>query len=134
MGDDVLVPQEERWRAWLATRPESVRRFGEQLKPWHLYRLRSTGHVVQIYSIDEPGAHQCAACGECSCAPSAGDATCSVAVLHKWNPQGLAFERRVFGIGLDDLERLPRFVDDELADVAGKSSGGEPRRSGGEGA
>lgn len=77
--------QEAGWAAWVAERPPAVRAVAERFDPWSLYRLKSSGHRVLIYSFDE-----------------ADPVTLTVDVLARYNQ--LAFERRVFGIPPDDLE------------------------------
>ena len=85
----------EEWNAWVAERPEKVRLVAERFQPWNLYRLKSSGHDVTIYSFDEPKGDE--------------PITLNVLVLHEYNP-GLAFERRVFGIEPDDLELVGEIV------------------------
>jgi hypothetical protein len=76
--------------AWFRSRPDSVvRRFIESPAGDALYRMKSTGHLVLIYSYGE------AADGSC---PS-----CVVLVLREHNPNVIT-ERRVFGIAFEDLE------------------------------
>jgi len=53
---NIYEPSEEYQRAietWVAGRPETVRRVAERFKPWKLYRMRSTGHRVTVYSFLE---------------------------------------------------------------------------------
>lgn len=76
---------------WVQSRPDSVREIAEKVLPWKLYRLKSSGHVVTLYSIDEP--------------VDGGTPTLKVQVLNRYN-DNLAFERTVFGIRLEDLEEI----------------------------
>jgi len=81
--------QRAEWDAWLAERPACVRAVAEKLSPWTLYRLRSSGHRVRVFCFSE---HD--------------DDTVTVRVLveHRWNPEGLLFERQVFGVDPSNLE------------------------------
>ncbi len=76
--------QEAMWNEWVAERPPAVREVAQRFEPWSLYRLKSSGHRVTIYSFtDEP-------------------VTMTVDVTGDFN--AVTFERRVFGINPDDLE------------------------------
>jgi hypothetical protein len=79
--------QESAWNEWILSRPEKVRIVAERFDPWSLYRMKSTGHRVTIFSFSEG---------------SDGKITMTVDVLGEFNL--IAFERRVFGIDPDDLE------------------------------
>ena len=76
---------------WAAERPAiegTILRY-----PPGLYWLRTSGHVVNLYSYDEP--------------LDGGAVTFKVNVLQELNPHVmLAFERTVFGILEEDLEPL----------------------------
>ena len=74
--------QEATWKAWVASRPEGVRRIAERLDPWTLYVLKPTGQRVTLYSIVEDG-------------------TVTVNVTGDYN--AVLFERRVYGINPDNL-------------------------------
>jgi len=78
------------WAAFLETRPPKIQRVAELLPPWELYRINS-GHRVTIYSFDEdendPG----------------GRVELTVNVLGVFNPEGLVFDRRVYGIKPDEM-------------------------------
>lgn len=74
---------------WYKSRPAAVQQRIDEYPPGRLYRMRSTGHIVTLYSYAE------SADGTCT--------TCCVNVLARYNP-GLAFERRVFAVSFDDLE------------------------------
>lgn len=71
-----------RFDAWFAERPDCIKALVEKLPPDRLYRMKSTGHRVTIYSYSEDG-------------------TVTVEVTGQYN--FLAFERRVFGIAAADL-------------------------------
>ena len=71
------------WDAWVASRPESVRRLCQRLPPDRLYRLKTSGHRVTLYAYCEDG-------------------TVTVFVGGDYN--ALSFERKVFGIKPDNLE------------------------------
>lgn len=95
---------------WLAARPESIRTMVEthNLELDSLYRLKTTGQRVILYSLSENG-------------------TVTVSVLEKYNPErmppfGGFLDRNVFGINPADLEPcdLPDgAVPDNGADVEG---------------
>ncbi len=97
---------------WLKGRPESIRDAVKRKPPHLLYRMISSGHIVYIMSYVEPdgGAGLCEHC-KANRWPQhlhqgdPGSATVSVGVDIRFN-QNLAFERRVFGIKLDDLVPL----------------------------
>lgn len=71
------------WREWVASRPESVQKLCRQLPPGRLYRLKTSGHRVTLYSYAEDG-------------------TVTVNVTGEYN--AVTFERQVFGIKPEDLE------------------------------
>ena len=71
------------WNAWVASRPESVRKLCRSLPPDRLYRLKTSSHRVTIYSYSEDG---------------------TVTVIVSGDYNALAFERRVFGIKPEQLE------------------------------
>lgn len=80
------TPEEEsEWADWVAARPEAVRVVAQRFEPWSLYRLKSSGNRVVIYSIEE-----------------SDPVTLTVDVTGDFN--AVAVERRVFGINPDDLE------------------------------
>ena len=80
---------EAAWNEWVATRPESVQKLCRQLPPNRLYRLKTSGHRVTLYSYCEDG-------------------TLTVEVSGEYN--AVMFDRRVFGIKPEDLEEcdLPK--------------------------
>lgn len=84
------------WAAWVASRPEAVRRVAERFYPWKLYRLKSSGHRVYPVSISEHS--RLDSLGNRIYDPP----TLSVAVIGRFNL--VAFERKVFGVAPDDLE------------------------------
>jgi len=73
----------EEMNDWIKTRPENVQRMIELFPPNKLYRLKTTGNRVTIYSYSE-------------------DDTLTVEVSGEYN--AVMFERRVFGIKPEDLE------------------------------
>lgn len=78
------TPEQEAGLAeFVASRPPMVRAILERLPFFELYRLKSTGHRVTLYSVSEDG-------------------TVTVDILAKFNK--ILFERQVFGIDPDDLE------------------------------
>lgn len=70
------------WFDWISTRPPVIQKLAAQFPPNILYRLNDTN--VLIYSYNE-------------------NSTFTVSILDEYNPQGLAFERNVFGVGPNDL-------------------------------
>jgi len=77
--------QEEGWREFVQSRPESVRLVAARFEPWSLYRLPN-GQRVTIMSFGEQ---------------EDGTVTLRVAVTAEFN--AVLFERQVFGINPDDL-------------------------------
>jgi hypothetical protein len=73
-----------RWKRFVATMPEPVRKVAERFNPWTLYQIKSTGDRVLIFSFceDDP-------------------VTVTVLILAQFN--AVLFERRVFGVDPDDL-------------------------------
>lgn len=82
----------EGFNEWLKDRPDSVRALAEKLPPNKLYKLKTSGHRVSLYSYSEDG-------------------TVAVFVSGKYN--AVAFERHVFGINPDDLEECDFPLADE---------------------
>ncbi len=80
--------QETQWKEFVRTRPDPVREVIEAhvFAPWKLYRMKSTGHRVTIYSFDEP---------------KDGPVTMKVDVGGEFNV--VTFSRRVFGVSPEDL-------------------------------
>jgi hypothetical protein len=81
--------QKSDWNEWVRNRPDKIREIAEKVFPWKLYRLKSSGHRVTVYSIDEP-------------ADTNVEPTLKVIVSGDYNK--VLFERTVFGIKLEDLE------------------------------
>lgn len=77
--------QETSWKQWVQERPAAVRAVAERFDPWSLYRMKSTGHRVTIYSYSD-----------------SEPVTLTVNVTGDYNR--VLHERRVFGIDPDDLE------------------------------
>jgi hypothetical protein len=69
--------------AWAETRPPVVREMCKRLPPDRLYRMKSTGQRVTMYSYSENG-------------------TVTVNVTGQYNQ--ITFDRRVFGVDPDNLE------------------------------
>jgi hypothetical protein len=76
------------YAAWVASRPPEIRPLAEKFLPWVLYRMKSTGHRVTVYAIEEQ---------KDGSAP-----TLKVDVDGRFNL--VAMSRRVFGIYPEDLE------------------------------
>ena len=74
--------ERKEWEAWIETRPKSIQKMIKKFPPDILYRMKSTGHRVALYSYEEDG-------------------TMTVLVTGKYNK--LSLERRVFGIKAEDL-------------------------------
>ena len=75
--------QREAWAEWDASRPPVIQDMIARFPYDELYRLKSSGHRVTLYSYSEDG-------------------TMTVNVTGEFN--FVAFDRRVFGIKPDDLE------------------------------
>lgn len=86
------------YEQWMTERPECVRKLVTKhgFNPWTLYQMKSTKHIVTIYSYSE---HE------------DGTVTLTVSVSLKFN-RVLAFERNVFGVKPEDLEEcaLPQYL------------------------
>lgn len=119
---------EAAWKAWLAERPEAVRKVAERFDPWSLYRLKTTGQRVVVYSFSE---------GEGEGEGEGDPVTLTVVVSGQFN--FVIHDRRVFGINPDDLEpcdlpgdgeRLgtvltePKQIEAYLQEVARRNRGG----------
>ena len=79
--------QEAGWRAWVASRPPAVRAAAERFDPLSVYRLKTSGQRVTLFSFSE--------------APD-GTVTLTVNVTGAYN--AVICDRGVFGIHPDDLE------------------------------
>ena len=75
--------QEKAWEDWVSTRPQIIQDLCERFPPYNLYRLKSSGHRVTLYSYSEDG-------------------TITVNVSGEYN--AVTFDRQVFGIKPEDLE------------------------------
>ena len=80
------------WYEWVKTRPECIRLLCERFPPDTLYRLKSTGSRVTIYSYSETN-------------------TVTVNITGQYNAHMM--DRQVFGIDPDDLEECALPVADE---------------------
>lgn len=80
---------EPEWTEWVNSRPPLVKDIAQKLPPNKLYRLKTTGQRVTMYSISENG-------------------TVTVDITGEFNL--IDFDRQVFGINPDDLEEcdLPK--------------------------
>ena len=85
------------WNEWVATRPQVVQELCHRLPPDRLYRMKSSGHRVTLYSYREDG-------------------TVTVVVSGKFNL--VVFERLVFWISPDDLEECDLPGPDEKVGTA----------------
>lgn len=79
------------YQAWVESRPPEIRAVAERLDTWTLYRLTTTGQLVQLYSIQEASP------------PEHPGITLAVTVLRAYNGS-LTPEFEAFGIDPDDLE------------------------------
>ena len=79
--------QKIEWGKWVSDRPDDVRRVAERFNPWTLYRMKSTGQRVSVYSYGEQ---------------EDGETTLTVNITGDYNR--VAFNRQVFGINPNDLE------------------------------
>ncbi len=75
--------QKDEWSEWVKSRPEIVQDLCKRFPPYNLYKLKSTGHKVTLYSYSENG-------------------TLTVNVSGEYN--AVVFDRQVFGIKPEDLE------------------------------
>ena len=78
---------------WYQAQPPLIQQRIDEYPPHYLYRNTRTGYRVVLYSYDEGEDRQCT--------------TCTVLILQLYNPESIVLERRVFGVLLTDLERLP---------------------------
>lgn len=95
--EDPTPERQRQWDVWVRERPPAVREVLEKggVKPWKLYRLKSSGHRVTLCSVVE---HE------------GSPPTFIVDVSGRFNL--VAFDRRVFGIQPDDLEECDLPPDD----------------------
>jgi hypothetical protein len=75
--------QKKAWDEWVASRPPIIQEMCRRFPPCNLYRLKTTGSRVTLYSYSENG-------------------TLTVNVTGEYN--AVMFNRQVFGIKPDDLE------------------------------
>ena len=78
------------FRAWIKTRPAGVRAAARTVKPWHVYRLKTTGQHVVLQAYAENGTVRVGVIGH------------DDPIRALMNYVGLS----VFGISPADLERL----------------------------
>lgn len=83
--------QRAAFRRWLVGRPGVIQALARTLKPWNVYRIRSTGQHVQLVSFS-------------------GGGTVTVDVIgHDDQVQAMMaslFPLQVFGLKLSDLEKV----------------------------
>lgn len=89
--------QEKNWSKFVASRPKKVRAVAEKFWPWELYRLKTTGSRVTLYSFGEH---------------DDGSVTLTVNITGQFNL--LTFDRQVFGIKPEDLEPCELPSKDEM--------------------
>ena len=87
------------WERWVKRRPPKVRAVAERFDMWTLYRLKTTGQRVVIYSYVD-----------------SDPVTLTVLVLAQFN--AVLFETRVFGIDPDDLVECDLPGPDEVVGAA----------------
>lgn len=92
----IYEQDEAAWQAWLAERPPHVRTVAEKFPPNRLYRLKTSGHRVTVYSFSEE---------------AGGCVTAKVNVTAEYNL--VDFERQVFGVNPEDLEECDLPAPDE---------------------
>jgi len=85
--------QEQMWKEWLDSKEPRIREVAQRFNPWTLYRLKSSGHRVTIYGVNEF---------------SDGSIRIGVNVTGEFN--AVAFDRSVFDAKPEDLEEcdLPK--------------------------
>ena len=84
------------YQSWLALLPPRVRAVARRFNPWTVYRLKTTGHRVLIYSFSSH---------------DEDPVTLTVGVSALFNL--VVFERAVFGIKPEDLEECELPAPDE---------------------
>ncbi len=80
------------WNRWVKSRPVVVREICRRLPPDRLYRMKSTGQRVTLYSYSEEG-------------------SVTVNITGEYN--AIVFDRQVFGIDPNDLEECDLPPSDE---------------------
>jgi hypothetical protein len=93
---DPTPDQQSGWNAWVAERPEKVRKVAERFDPWSLCRLKPNGERVSVLGFGET---------------EDGEVTVKVNISGEYNR--VLFERQVFGIDPDDLEPCDLPTSDE---------------------
>jgi len=84
--------QKKEWNEWVTSRPEVIQDLCRRFPPYNLYRLKTTGSRVTLYSYSEDG-------------------TITVNITGEYN--ALMFDRQVFGIKPEDLEECDLPSEDE---------------------
>jgi hypothetical protein len=90
---EMTEQQRSDWDNWISSRPKAVQDLARRFPPNKLFRLKSSGHRVYLYSYFEDG-------------------TLTVVVDGKYNM--VAFERKVFGIKPEALEECELPASDEV--------------------
>lgn len=85
---DWTQKQKDTWATWVATKPECVQKMCRSHPPDEMYKMKSTGQIVTLYSYSEDG-------------------TVTVDIDNEITLQ-LMVPRRVFGIDIKDLEFLTK--------------------------
>ena len=88
--------EKQEWEEWVKSRPEVIQNLAKRFPPYNLYRLKTSGHRVVIYSYSE-------------------DETLTVKVSGEFNL--ITFERQVFGIKPENLEECDIPSPDEKVGV-----------------
>lgn len=98
---------------WFQERPPQIQELILKRDFRKLYRMKSTGHVVEICSYQEAAETALEKCGFCKAGALPGHShlsfpglTLTVKVTREYNPR-LIMERKVFGIDPEDLEEVP---------------------------
>ena len=89
--------QKKAWEEWVASRPQIIKDLCDLYPPYNLYRLKSSGHRVTLYSYSEDG-------------------TVTVNVSGEYN--AVMFDWQVFGIKPEDLEECDLPKHDEVLGTA----------------
>jgi len=76
---------------WYKARPPLIQQKIDLYPPDRLYRQKSTGRIVYLYSYEEGEDGLCE--------------TCTITITKRFNPT-CVLNRRVFGVRLDDLEEV----------------------------
>lgn len=50
-----MKSKRQQYKAWVARKPRVIRVLATKLKPWHRYRVKTTGQLCTLYSMSEDG-------------------------------------------------------------------------------